>query len=41
MLESTTAIEIATKGINPVYICIAIIAVTWIWTKIKNLICDE
>ena len=38
MVDSTTAIEIATKGINPVCIGIAIVVVTWTICKIEDLI---
>ena len=40
-MDSTTAIEIATKGINPVCISIAIIVATWILCKIQELLMGD
>lgn len=38
MMDSTTAIEIVTKGQNTAVVCLAIIFMTWLYCKIKNLI---
>lgn len=38
MCDSTTAVDLVTKGINLLSIGIAIVDITWITCKIKDLI---